>query len=106
MGRRLGWAEFRSWINGRPPDGYRSALWRARHPRSWWRTPETDFIAGQLFALQVANWQRGGGKGQKPEPVKLPEDRPVSVKSNEELKAKRKAQREHLARRRASRKRR
>jgi len=88
-----------------PPQGD-SALWRARNPKSWWRTPHTDFIAGQLFALQVANWQRGGGKGQKPEPVKLPEDVPVKVKSRDELKARRKANREHLARRRASKNRR
>lgn len=34
-----------------------------------------------LFSLQGANWQRGGGKGQRPKPVDLPDKRkPASSK--------------------------
>lgn len=28
-----------------------------------------------LFALQGANWQRGGGKGQRPKPIDLPDQK-------------------------------
>ncbi len=40
-----------------------------------------------LLAIQGGNWQRGGGKGQKPKPVALPDsngrgDKPASTKAS------------------------
>lgn len=69
-----------------------SALFRARHPDSWWWTPDHDFLSSILYTLQGANWQRAGGKGQTPSRIERPKDkkRPArQVRSAEEL-AKRK----------------
>lgn len=56
-------------------------MYRAINPRTWWWTPQVDFLAAILYSLQVANWQRGGGKGSKPKPVK----RPTEVKAGRNL---------------------
>ena len=67
------------------------------YPKSWWWQPDMDFLAAILNALQWGNWQRGGGKGDKPKPVKRPRDPskkiPKSGKELEQLKqvAKRRA---------------
>jgi hypothetical protein len=61
----------RAFIAGLPPSG-ESALFREQNPKSWWWTPDTDLLAGILFAVQAANWQRSGGKGAKPKPVTRP----------------------------------
>jgi hypothetical protein len=51
-----------------------------------------DFLSAMLHSLQLANWQRGGGKGEKPKAVKRPmetkpgRNRPVS---RDELAARR-----------------
>ncbi len=43
-----------------------------RGPMTDWGVNE--FLLRQiLFALHGANWQRGGGKGQKPKPLDLPD---------------------------------
>lgn len=88
-----------------PPLGT-SAYFRARKPRSWWKTVDHDLLAGILYAAEGANWQRGGCKGPEPKPVKFPEDREIRVKDASELAEKKRAQREHLQRRRAEKKRR
>lgn len=100
LGRTYGWGEFKSFIEWSPPVG-ESALWRSRKPRSWWVTPEIQFLASSRHVLELANWQRGGGKkaGPAPKPPKLPEDK-QSVKPGT-VTEKRKAQAEHLKRRRA-----
>ena len=80
-----------------------SAWFRATHPNSWWWTPAHDFAAVILHALQGANWQRGGGKGQQPVLVKRPYDpRPGSVRTADDLAARRAAQKAELAKRRAA----
>lgn len=39
-------------------------------PRQWgW---QEHLLVAQLHAAQAANWQRGGGKGAKPKPLKPP----------------------------------
>lgn len=56
-----------------------------------------------IHVLELANWQRGGGRkggGTKPKPLKLPEERRVSVKTADELREKRHRQAEHLRQRR------
>jgi hypothetical protein len=104
LGRRLGWSDFRIIVNWLPPS-VDSAYFRARKPNSWWKMPEHDLLAGILFAGEGANWQRGGCKGDKPKPVKFPEDRDVKVRDQADLADKRQAQSAHLKRRRADRKR-
>lgn len=64
-----------------------------------------DFQASLLYALQVANWQRGGGKGSKPKPVKRPKDRSLNAKRHDpkdssELSARKQRMEDELARRR------
>lgn len=54
-----------------------------------------------LHAVQGANWQRGGGKGNIPKRIERPNDRGETVTSREELVAKRQAHDAELARRRA-----
>ena len=56
-----------------PPTG-ESAYFRARFPRSWWWTPEMDFLSSTLLAVQAGNWQRSGGKGDKPKRVGRPNE--------------------------------
>lgn len=69
-----------------PPSGT-SAYFRARFPNSWWWTPDHDFLALVLVTLQGANWQRGGGKGDKPKQIKRPSERKPKFTSAAELKA-------------------
>lgn len=100
IGERLSWSELRAFINHLPPTGD-SAVFRSEHPKSWWWTPELDFLASQLFALQIANWQRAGGKGAKPQPVKRPKDPPKldrAPKSPDELEEKRKQMQDNRTR--------
>jgi len=81
-----------------------SAYFRALHPKSWWWTPQTDFLAEILAAVQGGNWQRGGGKGPQPQPAKRPDedDKPTpALPSADELTLQRDALRAELARRRA-----
>jgi len=103
IGRRLSWGDVKDFIGWLPPTGD-SALWRSRKPQSWWVTPEIRFLTNQIYVLELANWQRGGGKksrGKKPQPIKLPEDKDISVKSPDELADRRKQQSAHLKHRRA-----
>ena len=86
VGRRMGWREFWHWLRWLPPTG-ECAYWRSKKPRSWWVTPDLQLLAGVLYAVEGANWQRGGGKGSPPKPVKFPEDREVPIKDLDELNA-------------------
>jgi hypothetical protein len=71
-----------------PPSG-ESAYYRARKPNSWWVTPELQLLSGVLYAVEAANWQRGGCQGNAPKPVKFPVDKEVSVKDVDDLNARR-----------------
>lgn len=75
VGEVLPWPDLRDFIRHLPPDGS-SALFRVLHPKSWWWTPDHDFFAALLTSLQLANWQRAGGKGDRPKPVKRPKEDP------------------------------
>lgn len=80
-------------------------MFRSHHPKSWWWNAETDFLSAILFTVQTANWQRGGGKGGKPQLIKRPHDPPVSgarrggPQTAEELNQRRKELREKMKRR-------
>jgi hypothetical protein len=56
-----------------PPTG-ESALYRSTHPRSWWWTPEIDFHARELHALEGANWQRAKSKKNAPKLITRPKE--------------------------------
>lgn len=73
IGETLSWSELKAFIAGLPAGG-ESALFRVLNPKSWWWTPQIDFLAAVLFAVQVANWQRSGGKGAKPKMMTRPVD--------------------------------
>ena len=59
-------------------------------------------MASILLALQGANWQRGGGKGEKPKRLERPKETPstAGVRTPEDLAA-RKAQLKQERQRRA-----
>lgn len=107
VGPVLEWDEFRAFVNWLPPNPT-SALYRSRFPKSWWVTPDVRQREKIAHILELANWQRAGGRkaGSAPKPPKLPEDRDPSVKSEDELVEKRRAAAEHLRRRREQRRRR
>jgi hypothetical protein len=76
LGDRLSWNDLRDFIAHLPPTPG-SAFYRKTHPQSWWWTPEIDFLGAVLTAVQWGNWQRGGGKGDKPKQLKRPVDKPT-----------------------------
>lgn len=61
-----------------PPTGD-SALYRARFPKSWRWTTDTEMLSHILYALLGANWQRAGGdESKRPTPITRPlEDRDI-----------------------------
>lgn len=70
---RLDWRRLGELVDHLPRD---SALNRSRFGDSvidW--TTETELLAAAVDRLAAANYQRGGGKGSKPKPVKRPEYR-------------------------------
>lgn len=54
------------------PDG--SMLWQSLHSDKAW-TQADYLLALAIDRIAGGNWQRGGGKGSQPEPVKRPADR-------------------------------
>ena len=69
----LSWSEFRDFVAWLPPTG-ESAFHRSKYPKSWWWTPEFDFLALQTYAALGANWQRAGGESDPPELITCPQE--------------------------------
>lgn len=90
IGRSLTWRDFHHFLKWMPPVPD-SAYYRSRKPNSWWVTPDLQLLAGILYATEGANWQRGGGQGKAPTPVKFPEDTKISMKDIDELNARKEA---------------
>lgn len=106
IGVRLSWSDFKDFVQHLPPTGV-SAYYRAIKPRSWWVTPEYVALKENTYAVELGNWQRGGGqKGGKPKPPQIPTDSDVQSISAEEMRDRRRAQSAQLAKARASRQRR
>jgi hypothetical protein len=64
----------------------------------------TELMAAVLYVLQWSNWQRGGGKGEKPELISRPQEGEKMVVSDAVSIDERKAANENeLAKRRARR---
>jgi len=81
IGDQFTWPDLRDFIVNLPPTKD-SAYYRSQHPESWWWTPEIDFLGAVMTAIQWGNWQRGGGRGDKPQPVKRPSEKPKSAKGS------------------------
>jgi hypothetical protein len=88
IGSRLTWTDLYHFLRWMPPTGD-SAYYRARKPNSWWVTPDLQILGGVLYALEAANWQRGGCQGNAPKPIKFPVDKEFSVKDTDDLNARR-----------------
>lgn len=72
-------AEFVDWepliaaVETEPMDG---PIHRAKNPKDWvWYVPGYNEQMMLVELTAVANWQRAGGKGQRPKPAKRPWDK-------------------------------
>ncbi|KGF17361.1 hypothetical protein [Corynebacterium freneyi] len=63
---RMSWVELGAFIAHAPPD---SAIRMLRDPLSAFRTAESTLLSTVVDTLAGANWQRGGGKGARPQPL-------------------------------------
>lgn len=63
---RLSWIELGAFITHAPPD---AAIRMLRDPLSAFRTAESTLLSTVVDTLAGANWQRGGGKGARPQPL-------------------------------------
>jgi hypothetical protein len=98
IGEELHWTDLRDFVTYLPQE---SALFRQRHPQSYWWTADHDFFAALIAAVQWGNWQRGGGKGDKPKVIERPVDKPKTVagpKSAAELHARKQALKQTMER--------
>lgn len=90
IGERFSWVDVRDFVSNLPPTPD-SAVYRARYPQSWWWQPEFDFYSAIVHALQGGNWQRGGGRGDYPKPIRRPKEQsrsdPKSASDLEKRKA-------------------
>lgn len=58
--------------------GRGSHLFAAMEPELSEWTPDTDLLSAVLWTLQQANWQRGGGRGERPKKPHRPQSRAAS----------------------------
>lgn len=68
IGRTVTWGEVGAFLAHLPPD---AALWAVTNSPRQWRWIE-HLLAASVHAAQSGNWQRGGGKGRRPRPIKPP----------------------------------
>jgi len=64
---RFGWDDFAVWVKFMPAS---SQLFQAVRGPQW--SAELHMLANVVDTLTSANWQRSGGKGPRPKPVKRP----------------------------------
>lgn len=69
--RRLTWRKFGNLVLHLPSD---SATVRAMNEGRPLPHLEHRLLAAAIEQLMAANWQRGGGKGRRPQPIRLPGD--------------------------------
>ena len=97
----MSWREFKLFVKHLSTD---SAYYRARNPRSWNWDTNTELMSAILYVLQWANWQRGGGEGEKPKPIQRPDDSPTRMSADKrEISERKQAMQDELTRRRTRR---
>lgn len=64
---RFGWDDFAVWVKFMPAS---SQLFQAVRGPQW--SAELHMLANIFDTVAAANWQRGGGKGGRPKPIKRP----------------------------------
>lgn len=67
---RLGWDDFAVFVRFLPRT---SQTAQAAHGSDW--SAELHMLANVVDLLAWSNWQRGGGRGPKPKPLKRPRDK-------------------------------
>lgn len=97
---RFSWHDFRVFVEHL---GTNSALFRARHPRSWQWDVNTEFLSAILHVLQGANWQRSGGRGKKPKHIRRPDDSAPVIDTKIPVSERKASHDGEIARRRAAR---
>lgn len=65
-GHRLSWRRFGVLLRHLPPESATARLLRGGDG-----TTTNELLATVAYAVNVGNWQRGGGKGPKPKPLRL-----------------------------------
>lgn len=70
--KRFTWLDFKTVVANCDPTG---ALARAIVGDAAGWTLTDHLLASVVDVGQVANWQRGGGKGQRPKPIKRPDSK-------------------------------
>lgn len=73
LGERVSWRAAVAFVKHAGAD---TALYRVTHGKDAIWTLEAQLLALLADILNVANYQRGGGKGVKPKPVERPGVRP------------------------------
>ena len=79
------------------------AVYRAMNPKSHEWDVNTELLSAIFYVLQWANWQRGGGKGERPELVTRPNDNEKIVVGDVSIADRKAANEDEIARRRARR---
>ena len=75
---RLTWGDVRVIVSNPPLDSPLRRAFSDNHEWPWTRTDH--LLALVVDVLQLANWQRGGGKGSKPKPIPRPGSREVETR--------------------------
>lgn len=81
VGPVLSWTEFEVFMQHLPATP-ESAYFRVRHPTDYWYGITEQFSAAILHAIQSGNWQRGGGKGTRPQIYEPPRPKAVRRKAS------------------------
>lgn len=81
---KLSWRRLRVLISQLPYESQTSIT--VNGSEVLWKHNE-ELLAAIVDMIAIGNWQRGGGKGQKPKPVKRPYDEKKAKRTPEEVKA-------------------
>lgn len=79
------------------------AVYRKLNPKSHEWDVNTEIMAAIFYVLQWANWQRGGGKGERPELLTRPRDDEKILVGDVSIADRKAAYESEIARRRKAR---
>lgn len=78
---KLTWRRFRELLSELPLGSQTNVA--VEGPAAYWGLTD-ELLAIVANILAIANWQRGGGKGRKPEPIEKPESYSLDEEAAEE----------------------